>query len=50
MLKNTVSRDIKQTQNDIVLVIRKEKKNKKLLHWLNLGLLVGIRMSYPLRY
>ena len=36
MLKNRVSRDIKQTQNNIVLVIRKEKKNKKLLQWVEL--------------
>lgn len=41
MLKNRVSRVIKQTQNDVVLVIRREK-NKKLLQSIEPGLTGGI--------
>ena len=40
-LKNRVSRLIKQTQNDVVLVIRREKI-KKLLLWVEPGLISGI--------
>ena len=40
MLKNRVSRVIKQTQNDIVLVIRREKI-KKLLIWVGPRLTSG---------
>ena len=47
MLKNRVSRVIKQSQNEVVLVIiRKEKKKKKGSHYeSNLGRLVGICVS-----
>ena len=41
MLKNRVSRDIKQTQNDILLVIRRGKKKKKLLLLVELGFTSG---------
>ena len=37
MLKNRVSRVIKQTQNDVVLVIKREKI-KKLLLWVKPGM------------
>ena len=40
MLKNRVSRVIKQTQNDVVLVIRREKINKLLL-WVKEPRLTG---------
>ena len=37
MLKYRVSRVIKQTQNDVVLVIRRERKKKRLLLWIEPG-------------
>ena len=40
MMKNRISRVIKKTQNNVVLVIRREKI-KKLLLWVKPGLIGG---------